>query len=139
MFYQLFQSALNRSLELAQREVIDPLPEEMLLELAGFGQDGHESSPQHILSYLYQDGTFPRIVDIGVKGIVAGKTIVWIRPSGHSYTNDLSKTWNAPPDTGPFKSIGLILPVNIYNRPRPLSRNDLEEAAPLWTRSDKPS
>ena len=139
MFYQLFQIAVSRTLELVQEEVSDTLPKNVLIELAGFGQDSHESSPNDVLFYLYKDSTVPRIVDIGVKGIVANRTIVWIRPSGHAFTNVLNKTWNNPLGAGPFKSIGLVLPVNIYNRPRPLSRHDLEEAAPCWARSSQTS
>ena len=49
MFYHLFQAALSRTLALVKEEVSDTLPKDVLMELAGFGQDNHESSPKDVL------------------------------------------------------------------------------------------
>ncbi len=44
-------------------------------------------SLDEVLSFLYRDGTFPRIVDIAVRGIKDGRTFIWVRPSGHTYVS----------------------------------------------------
>ena len=74
---------------------------------------------------------FPRIVDVFFQGIADEQTLIYLRPSGHAPTNDLAQTWNQPAGMGPFKSLGLLLPDSIARRPRPLSREDLEEAATM--------
>ena len=127
--HDLLNKAIDATMEIAQKEISDPLPGQLYLDLAAFGRSGKESSLEEVMSLLYVNGKFPRVVDIGIKGITKGTTIIWIRPSGHSYVSNIAETWNQPPGMGPFKSIGLLLPKFIWDRPRPLTRRDLEEAA----------
>lgn len=127
-FTELFKQSITSLLEEVQKHVIEPLPQETYLTLEAFEQEGKELSIDEILLFLYQEGKFPRIVDLAVRGIREDSTIIWIRPSGHAYVDDFSQTWNTPTGTGPFKSIGLKLPWSIWRRPRPLSRQDLIEA-----------
>ena len=125
-FRLLLEQAIQQSMDLAQQQVSEPLPKALRLELAG---SHHRSlSLEEVISGLYRDGTFPRIVDVFVQGIADEQTLIFLRPSGHPATNDLALTWNQPAGMGPFKSQGLLLPVPIFQRPRPLSRQDLEEA-----------
>ena len=104
----------------------------MYLGLEAFGQQGKDLSLDEVLSFLYRDGTFPRIVDIAVRGIKDGRTFIWVRPSGHTYVSDFAQAWNTPVGMGPFKSIGLMLPGFIWQRSRPLSTQDLKEAGESW-------
>ena len=129
---QLLEKCITMTVEEAQKEVSDPLPTQLYLGLEAFGQRGKESSFDEVLSFLYRNGTFPRVVDIAVRGIKDGRTFIWIRPSGHAHVSDFSQTWNTPAGMGPFKNIGLMLPSPIWERPRPLSARDLEEAGNRW-------
>jgi hypothetical protein len=128
---QLLEKCIMIAIHDAQKEIADPLPIQLSSSLEAFGQQGKELSIDEILSFLHQDGTFPRIIDVAVKGIKEGRTLIWIRPSGHAYVNDFAQTWDTPAGMGPFKSIGLMLPGSIWERPRPLSRQDLEEAGEM--------
>lgn len=130
---ELLKKCINTTIENVQKEISDPLPRTLYLELAAFGRSGKEASLEEVMSYLYIDGTFPQVVDIGIKGISKGSTLIRIRPSSHTYVREISDTWNQPPGMGPFKSIGLILPKVIWDRPRPLTRQDLEDAARGYT------
>lgn len=136
MFLDMLKRTINLSREMAQRDVVEPLPTEYVLELGGLGQSGKEISLEEAVSHLYQGGRFPRIINVAVKGVARGMTIIWLGPSGHSGVSTLEETSNTPEGTGPFKRVGLMLRPSIWDRPRPLTRRDLEEAAPDWARSE---
>jgi hypothetical protein len=125
---QLLSRSIRRALEDAQQHVADPLPRQLYVECANLGQRGQGVSLEEVMAFLYRDGTFPRIVDIAIRGIKNGRTYIWIRASGHPYVSDFAATWNTPPSMGPFKSLSLMLPNTIWQRRRPFSRHDLEEA-----------
>ena len=127
-FRLLLEQAIRHSMDLAQQQVADPLPSATRLELALAGYSGRTLSLEEVVSVLYREDTFPRIVDVFVQGIADEQTLIFLRPSGHSSTNDLAQTWNQPAGMGPFKSLGLGIPTSISRGPRPLSRQDLEEA-----------
>ena len=125
---QLMERCIALTVEEAQKHVAQPLPAPLTLGLEAFGQHRRELSGEEVLSFLYRDGTFPSIVDVAVRGIKHGCTFVWMRPSGHAYVSDFAHTWNYPAGMGPFKGCGLMLPSAIWERPRPFSLQDLEEA-----------
>jgi hypothetical protein len=129
---QLLDRCISQAVDKAQREIAESLPTEYYLTLEAFGQQGKELSLDEVLSFLFRDRTFPRIVDIAVRGIKDGRTLIWIRPSGHAYVSDFAQTWNTPVGMGPFKCIGLMLPQLIWQRSRPLSLQDLREAGENW-------
>jgi hypothetical protein len=64
---QLLENCITTAVNEAQKEIADPLPAQLYLGLGAFGQQGKELSLDEVLSFLYRDGTFPRIVDIAVK------------------------------------------------------------------------
>jgi hypothetical protein len=129
---QLLEKGIALAVGEAQKEIADPLPTQVYLGLGAFAQQGKELSLDEVLSFLYREGTFPRIVDLAVRGIKDGRTFIWIRPSGHAYVDDFAQTWNTPVGMGPFKSIGLMLPEFLWQRSRPLSTQDLKEAGEKW-------
>lgn len=129
---QLLERCMVLTVEEAQKQVAEPLPRHLYMGLEAFGQRGKELSLDEVLSFLYRDGTFPRIVDVAVRGIKNGRTFIWIRPSEHAYVSEFAHTWNNPVGMGPFKNIGLMLPSAIWGRSRPLSVQDLEEAGEKW-------
>jgi hypothetical protein len=64
---QLLEKCITIAVDEAQKEISDSLPAQMYLGLEAFGQQGKDLSLDEVLSFLYRDGTFPRIVDIAVK------------------------------------------------------------------------
>jgi hypothetical protein len=129
---QLLEKGISVAREEAQKEVVDLLPMHQYLGLEAFGQRGKELSFDEIMSFLYRDGTFPRVVNICIRGIRDERTFVWIRPSGHTYVSDFSQTLNQPTGMGPFSSGGLMLPGAMWEHPRPFSLQDLKEAGEKW-------
>ena len=124
----LLEQCIAKTIAQVQREVIDPLPHQIELSLNANELAGQYTSLDVIMPYLYRDGSFPQIVDIAIKGIKDEKLLVWLNISNHPFVHNFTLTWNTPPGMGPFKSIGLMLPPSIWSRPRPLYRQDLEEA-----------
>ena len=135
---RLFEKCIAMAIEDVQKQVAGPLPTQLALGLESFGQRGKVLTWDEVMLFLYQDGTFPRIVDVAVRGIKDERTLMWIRPSDHPYVNDFSQTWNTPKGMGPFKSVGLIAPYQIWHRPRPLSIEDLKESGEMWAPRPRP-
>lgn len=131
-FVELLRTATTMTIAMAQDQVTGTLPHEIRWELTGFDRSGKESSFDQIVEILYRSGHFPVIVDVFVTGAIETFTIIRVRPSGHHFVDDITKTWNIPVGMGPFKPQGLILPGRIWYRPRPLSLDDLREAAAGW-------
>jgi hypothetical protein len=75
------------------------------------------SSVDEILARLYRDGTSPRVVVVGVLGIVDGKTPVGVAPSGHAYVRNRALTCNHPPELGPFSCVDPTLSGGVWQRP----------------------
>ncbi len=134
-FVDLLLKAASMSLELAQEQIVDPLPQQICWKLIGFEHAGKISSLNEIVGILYRDGRFPVIVDVTVAGILDNCTIIRLRPSGHAFVDSVESTWNVPAGMGPFKPLGLMLPHAIWHRPRPLSLGDLREAATGWPKT----
>jgi hypothetical protein len=131
-FRVLLLQAVVRTRSLAERDLAEPLPPDSLLVLSAFGQGRRSLSVDEVLAYLFKEGTFPRIVVVGLWGIVDGHALVALLPSGHPYTHDRALTWNQPPEMGPFNCVGLMLRGAVWEQPRPLTRQDLEDAAAAW-------
>ncbi len=86
-----------------------------------------------VFVYLCKDGTFTRIVVVRLRRIVGSHTLVAILPSGHHYADDRALTLNQLPEMRPFNCVGLMLRESVWQRPRLLTREDLEESAPSWS------
>lgn len=135
-FRRLLETAIERTIEAAQPFVADLLPPGRLLVLDAFQQGRRESTIDEILPYLYRDGAFPRVVVVGLRGIVDDKCLVAILPSGHAYVRDHTRTWNQPPEMGPFNCVGLMLRghISVWNMSQPVSLQDLKVSGALWKR-----
>jgi len=133
-FRTLLLRAVERARALAQADLAEPLPEDTLLVLVAFDQGHRASSVDEVLAYLYRDDAFPRVVVVGLRGLVDGKALVSLGPSGHGYVGDRALTWNFPPEMGPFNCVGLMLRGSVWQRPRPFTRQDLEDSAAPWAR-----
>ena len=131
-FRVLLLQAVERTRRLAERDLAEPLPPDTLLVLSAFGQGRRTLAVDEVLAYLFRDGTFPRVVVVGLWGMVDGQALVALLPSGHPYTHDRALTWNQPPELGPFNCVGLMLRGTVWERPRPLTRQDLEDSAAAW-------
>lgn len=128
---QLLEQCIVMAMQEAQKQVAELLLVSLYLGLEAFGQRGKELSLDEVMFFLYRNGTFPRVVDVAVKGMKDERTLIWIRPSDHPYVGDFSQTY-MPEEMGLFKSIGLMVPYTIWERPRPLSVQDLKEAGEMW-------
>lgn len=129
-FRRLLMVGIERAVANAQREVKEPLPDAQCLDPSWRRPDDAYWALDDIVDTLYVDGHFPRVTDLAVSGVWEDCTIIWIRPSGHAHTRDLAETWDRPPGMGPFcVSDGVMLPVFIFDRPRPRSLADLRDAA----------
>lgn len=128
-FAGLFQQGIALALKETQKQVADPLPKELYLGLEAFGQRGKALSMEEVLSFLSRDGTFPRVVDIAVRGIREGRTFIWIRPSGHAYVNDFTHTWNTPVGMDPFKR---VVSRFLWQRSALVSTQELKEEGEKW-------
>src|SRR5258708_39697087 len=91
---QLLEQCITTTVKEAQQQVSETLPTPLYVGLEAFGQHGKELSLDEVIPFLYRDGTFPKVVDIAVRGIKDERTFIWIRPSGHEYVSDFSQTWN---------------------------------------------
>ena len=127
-FRSLFSQSVAQTIEEAQRSVQEPLPTVTCFELATAAGKIAVSLRQ-IEEELYRNGSFPRIVDVAVRGIRDNAVVIWVRPSSHPLTDVLEETWNIPDGMGPFKSIGLLLPAYFWDRKQPFRISDLVEAA----------
>lgn len=128
-FRDLLALAVEQAVLRAQQEVNGPVPEGRRYKVLAFGQNRRALSLEEALDLLYADGSFPRIIDVTVCGVADDCTVIGLLPSGHSWVRDITETWNQPAGMGPFKPLGIMLPYRIYERPRPLSLDDLREAS----------
>ncbi len=103
-FRKLLVQALNRAAASAEVELARPVPRSFLIELHGAGSPGQTVPVDAALNRLYLGSDrFYRIIDVAIKKLLPGKSVAFVRVSGHAPTN-FDKTWN-PSDLGPFKQI----------------------------------
>ena len=127
-FQRMLLKAVETATSMAQSELREELPGKVVYRLAGDKDSQEEEGIEYILKKLYVDGAFPRVVDVAVCGVKGASTVVWVRPSAHSLTKDLDRTWNQPKGAGPFKPMGVLLPAFIWERSVPFRLKDLVDA-----------
>jgi len=104
-FRTLFLINVGRSLERAGTIVGAVLPSEFEIELHGGGVSGKITSLNDAINIMYLgERSFYGVIDIGVKSIVRGKPVVFVRISDHR-PSSFENTWNTPKGNGPFKVI----------------------------------
>lgn len=97
--------------------------------LAFTGWQGEVLKVEDAVMLLWSQQTFPRVVDLAVRGLLAaGPIVLWI-PMGGIGTNVLEETLNQ--GYGPFKPVGMMFPSRMGGRP-PLSREQLLELGREW-------
>lgn len=78
---------------------------------------------------LLDNGAFPPIVDLTIRGSLESKPLcIWI-PSGHPKVSNLEETWNE--GFGPFKPMGLMIPSHLGGS-APLDSNRLALIGQDW-------
>jgi hypothetical protein len=105
-FRKLCVQALNAAADNAEEMLASPVPRSFLIELHGIGGAGSERllGVDEALDALYLgEDRFYRIIDVAVKKLVPDKSVVFVRPSGHS-PDTFEKTW-CPSGCGPFKQV----------------------------------
>ena len=103
-FRRLLLQALDRAAVGAEVKLARPIPRSFLIELHGAGSPGQTVPIEEALNRIYLGSDrFYRIIDVAIKKLLPGKSVAFVRVSGHSPTN-FNETWN-PSDLGPFKQI----------------------------------
>jgi hypothetical protein len=131
-FRTLLLEAINKALEAAERYVAISLPENLVFLLDAADCSNKILTLDDVATQLYVDGSTPKLVNVGVHGIVHDSSVIWIAPTGFKSVDTLSETVSAQREFGPFQVVGfgLIMPKRIWDRPRPYSLQDLEDAVP---------
>lgn len=98
----LLLSALSEAAERVEKKTSRHVPRQYLFEFYGFGISGDLLNTDEVMNRLYIDGNRSlKIVDLMIKTVGDGVSVVFVRPSGHSPVSYAS-TWD-PGKFGPFK------------------------------------
>lgn len=107
-FQTLFLNNVRASLTEARKRVAFADCHDFEIELHGGGFDGRVTRLDDAIDVMYLGPSlFYRIIDIGVKALVDGMPLVFVRISGHP-PGRFEQTWNTPNGNGPFKLIEAI-------------------------------
>src|SRR6266566_3292013 len=103
-FRGLFMRALRMAQEKAEAKLHTPIPHSFEIELHAPGSSGLIVTADEALDQIYlgSDRCY-RIIDVAVKGLRPGGSIIFVRVSGHSPV-EYGKTWD-PSHLGPFKQV----------------------------------
>jgi len=103
-FRELLLRALNSAAENAEAKLAKPVPRSFVIELHAPGSTGRTVSLDEAVEQIYLGSDrFYRIIDVAIKELLPGQSVVFVRVSGHPPT-EFSKTWD-PASLGPFKQI----------------------------------
>ena len=104
-FKNLFQRAIDESVELASEFHQRSFSAEYKFMLAALGFDDKLLTLDEVVEvvYLGEEQSF-MIIDVGVRRVSDGETLIFVRPSGHPPVPWV-QTWNAERGLGPFKYI----------------------------------
>src|SRR5258708_9096919 len=95
---------LKKAAESAEAKFAKPIPSAFVIELHAPGSSGRALSVDEALDHIYLGSDrFYRIIDVAIKELLPGKSVVFVRVSGHQ-SAEFSKTWD-PSGLGPFKQI----------------------------------
>ena len=101
-FRILLLSALSEAAERVEKKASRHVPRQYLFEFYGFGISGDMLNADEVMDRLYIDGNrCLKIIDLMIKSVRDGVSVVFVRPSGHAPVNYAS-TWD-PGKFGPFK------------------------------------
>jgi hypothetical protein len=103
-FRQLFLQALSAAAENAEARLARPIPRSFMIELHAPNSSGQTVSVDQALDQIYLGrGRFYRIIDITIQRLLPGRSVAFVRVSGHT-PGPFSQTWD-PSDLGPFRQI----------------------------------
>jgi hypothetical protein len=103
-FRELFVRALNGAAENAESKLGKPIPRSYLIELHAPPVGGGVVTVDEALDCIYLGSDrFYRIIDVAIKELLPGKSLAFVRVSGHKPAA-FDQTW-APSAAGPFKQI----------------------------------
>lgn len=118
--------ALENNRTYANEQLGWSLPEQYVHGLRLIGHQGIVRTLEESIEELLSGACFPRVVDLGVAGILDGKTLILWYPSGEPPVERLEDTWNQ--GYGPFKPIGVISPRESFR----LTAEELRKLAVRW-------
>jgi hypothetical protein len=104
-FVELFRKHLELSAQIAENNIGHPISRNIgILRDSPFPNGRRISIEQAADELFISEMELFRIIDLAVVEVSPTTTWVWVRESGHK-TTDISKTWNQPLGSGPFKEI----------------------------------
>jgi hypothetical protein len=103
-FRELFMRAVRIAVENAQSKLAKPIPQLFEVELHAPGIPGRMVTADEALDQIYlgSDRCY-RVIDVAVKGLRPGGSVIFVRVSGHSPV-EYDETWD-PSNLGPFKQV----------------------------------
>jgi hypothetical protein len=103
-FRKLFLKALNSAADDAEARLAKPVPRSFVIELHAPRSPGKVLDVDKALDQLYLgNDRFYRVIDISIKAARPGKSVAFVRVSGHAPTG-FARTWD-PSRLGPFKQM----------------------------------
>lgn len=129
----LAAEAVERNRCYANEQLGFSLPEDFIHGLFVEGFLGEFYSLRDAVTLLMNGESFPRLVDLAVRGIYGEKTFVLWIPSGHRASSYINVSWNN--GLGPFKPVGVMSPKSHFR----LSKIELEGLALEWLENVRPS
>jgi len=103
-FRKLFLRALNAAADNAEATRAMPVPRSFRIELHAPRSAGTVMGVDGALDQIWLGNTrFYRIIDVAIKEALPGKSLAFVRVSGHAPTG-FENTWD-PSNLGPFKQI----------------------------------
>ena len=124
--FELAEKAVSESLKHAEKQVGYELPESTVHGLFVENFLGETYQLDEIVSLLTNNDSFPRVVDIAVRGLSdQGTFMLWL-PTGHPESSYIDVDSNH--GLGPFKPVGIMSPL-ANCRPNP---DQLKEQYSNW-------
>jgi hypothetical protein len=103
-FRKLFLKALNAAADNAEATLTTPVPRSFRIELHAPRSMGTVMNVDEALDQIWLgNNRFYKIIDVAIKEALPGKSLAFVRVSGHAPTG-FESTWD-PSRLGPFKQI----------------------------------
>ena len=115
-FKKLFERIANEAVKATEKSFDRTIPHDCIVELHGTGVSGLEMPVSDAIDHLYLDAdTSYAVIDIEVKYVKNGVTVLFVRPSSHAPV-PYNQTWYSPEGNGPFK---VITPMHLTDNGKP--------------------
>lgn len=126
----LAKRAVVETIRHASEQLQWRLPEAAVHGLCVVGYRRELLELEDTVGLLVNEGRFPVVVDLAIRGLIEGKTFVLWIPMGGPETSFLDESWHG--GLGPFKPAGVMSPKSHFR----LTPEELERLASEWVRGE---